>query len=530
MTPETQTSELREYLMVLWRRKLLILVMIGVTLGGAYFYTQRQTPQYSSVAQVLVYPVSLALQGQTSNPSVNMASEQLIATSPAVANLALQRLADADVRPGAVSVEGSLDDQTLLFSARSPQPTSARLTAQAYADAYLEYRRDQLQGDLELGRDAINGVIDDLNQQIADAEDELTEARASGDGPSADVLQLRISALSSQVSTQQAALNQLLLAGSAPVGQMLVPASLPTAPSSPDLRRNLLLALLLGQALGVGFAFLVERLDERVRRREDVEEATGAPLLARIPSTRMPKRGAVIVDDPTGGAAEAYRSLRTHFLYASSQLGAGVTMVTSSQDGEGKTTTAVNLAAALAHTGKVTVLVSADLRRPGLSELFGDEDAPGLTDVLLGRKDLIGALVPTEVDNLSVLPVGQPVANPSELLGSEAMRDAMAQLSAHAEFVIVDAPPVQGASDALSMAPFIRWILFVVDVRRSRRSRLAEAVIELRSVGASVFGVVLTHVPPRDVSYASYSYRQPEHGNGPAPSKRQRIGRRAPRG
>lgn len=521
MTPEMQDSELRGYLTVLWRRKLLIVLLIGVTVAGAFFYTQEQTPLYRSSAQVLVFPVSLPLQGQTSFPSVNISSEQLIATSPGVVGLAMRELANDGIRPGTVSVEGSVDEQTLLFLAEASRPVSAQATAQAHADAYLEYRRDRLQQDLEIGRDAIDQVIDDLNQQIAEAEVDLAEARAAGEGPPGDVLELRISALSTQVSTQQAALNELLLAGSVPVGQVVTPAGLPRDPSSPDLQRNLLLGLLLGQALGVGFAFLIERLDERVRRREDVEESTGAPLLARVPSTAMPARGAVIVEDPMSDASEAYRSLRTHVLYSSSQLGARVIIVTSSQDGEGKTTTAVNLAAALAHSGKLTVLVSADLRRPGLSELFGDEGLPGLTDVLVGEADLIAALVPTDVGNLSVLPVGQPVDNPAELLGSEAMRTVVTQLASHAEFVIVDAPPVVGAADTPTMAAFIRWVLFVADARRSRRSGMAEAIIELRSVGASVLGVVLTRVSRRDhASYPSYSYRQKPQANGPGPSRR----------
>jgi capsular exopolysaccharide synthesis family protein len=519
MTPERGPSELREYLRVLWRHKFLIAMTIAVTFGAAIFYTERQTPLYESTAQVLVTPISLPLQGQPSYPSVNMGSEQLIAASPEVATLARAKLANEGAALGSISVEGSLEDQTLIFSATSPRPLAARLTAQTYADAYLEHRSLQLEQDLQEAEDGINALIGDLDQQIAQAQKELATARVSDAEAQATVLESRISSLSDQLTTQQTSLNQLLLAASAPVGYVVAPAYQPTSPSSPDESRNGLLGLLLGLALGVGLAFLIERLDERVRLREDIEESTGAPLLAKIPTAVMPKAGLLILDEPYAEASESYRVLRARVLYAASQLGAGPILVTSFRDGEGKTTTAANLAVALAQAGKLTVLVSADLRRPSLVEFFG-EDGPGLTDVLSKKVDVMAALAPTAVENLSVLRTGTRVENPSEILGSEAMLKLMDRLAERADFVIVDAPPIMGASDTLSMASRVRRVLLIADARSSKRGTIREAVLELRSVGADVFGVALTHVRWRDSSYSdsSYAYRPKEHENGQQPS------------
>lgn len=521
-TSETgRPSELREYLTVLWRRKYLIAAMILVTLGAAIFYTQRQTPLYQSSAQVLVAPISLPLQGQQSYASINMASEQLVAASPEVARMALQELQTDGIAPGIVSVEGSIEDQTLTFTATSPRPSAARSTAQAYAEAYLDHRSLQLQQDLQDGEDSINAVIDDINQQIQHAESELAAAQSSGDESRATVLQLRITSLSDQLTTQQTSLNQILLAGSAPVGHVVAPAYLPSSPSSPDVQRNRLLAVLLGISLGVGLAFLLDRLDERVRLREDVEASTGAPLIARIPKAKMPDTGPVIVDEPYADASESYRLLRARVLYAASQVGAGTIMVTSFQGSEGKTTTAANLAAALGQAGKLTVLVSADVRRPSMVEFFGG-DVPGLTDVLSRDIDLMAALTPTAVENLSVLGAGSRVDNPSELLGSEAMLKLMNRLADHADFVIVDAPPISGGSDALSMASHMHHVLLVADARHAKRGTIKEAVLELRSVGAEVLGVVLTRVASRDhpaYTYSSYSYGPNEHENGKQQTK-----------
>jgi non-specific protein-tyrosine kinase len=520
-TSESGPSELREYLLVLWRRKYLVALTILVTLGAAIFYTQRQTPLYRSSSQVLVSPLSLPLQGQQSYASVNMASEQLVAASPEVAAIARKELTSDGVAPGLVSVEGSLEDQTLIFAATSPQPAAARSTAQAYAQAYLDHRSLQLQQDLQDGEDSINALITDINQQIQTAEAELAKAQASGDDPRATVLQLRITSLSDQLTTQQTSLNQILLAASAPVGHVVGPAYLPASPSSPDVQRNRLLGILLGISLGVGLAFFVERLDEGVRLREDVESSTGAPLIARIPVATMPEDGPVILREPFAEASESYRLLRARVLYSASQIGSGTIMVTSFQGGEGKTTTAANLATALAQSGKLTVLVSADLRRPSLVKFFGG-DRRGLADVLSNDVDLMAALGSTAVENLSVLGPGKRVDNPSELLGSESMLDVMTRLADHADYVIVDAPPIIGASDALSMASHMHHVLLVADARYAKRGTIKEAVLELRLVGAEVLGVVLTHVSIRDhpsYTYSSYSDGPNEPENGKHQSK-----------
>jgi polysaccharide biosynthesis transport protein len=532
MALETGPSELRAYLAVLWRRKFIIAVTLLTTLGATLLYTRQQTPLYTSSASVLVAPVSLPLQGQPTYTTINMASEQLIAASPQVAVLANKMIQERNLVPGSVSVEGSLEDQTLVFTAQSASPASAQHTAQSYARAYLEHRRTQLQQDLQAGEDGIRAVIDELGLQVVVAEEALAKALASGDTARETVLRLKISSLSDQISAQQASLSQVLLTASSPVGQVVVPAYLPVSPSSPDVQRNILLGLLLGLSLGVGFAFLAERLDERLRLRADVEETTGSPLIARIPTATMAAHHLLILDDPEGDASEAYRALRARVLYGATQLGTRVIMLTSVRPGEGKTTTAMNLAAALAQAGKRTVLVAADLRRPTVNEFFGVEERRGLTDALLRKFDPVSALMETRVEGLSVLPSGRKVENPAELLGSTGMADLTSRLAETSDFVIVDAPPVLGVSDAVSMASFMRCVLLVADARSSKRAAIAEAVLELRSVGAEVLGVVLTRVSPKDQpssSYARYASHQRDQGNGHEPSTR-RVANRPGRG
>jgi capsular exopolysaccharide synthesis family protein len=206
--------------------------------------------------------------------------------------------------------------------------------------------------------------------------------------------------------------------------------------------------------------------------------------------------------EPFSGASEVYRALRARILFAASQRPIKTLMVTSSTHEEGKTTTAVNLAAALAEVDKRVILLSADLHRSGLDRYFEARSHVGLSEVLKGHVAVADAVENTSIKNLFVLPSGRRVANPSELIGSPKMHAVVAELEGLAEFVVVDATPLFGASDALSVAPLVDGVLLVVDRRRSTRSTMRDAAIELRSVGASILGIVLTHSSPQFIQYA----------------------------
>jgi capsular exopolysaccharide synthesis family protein len=188
-------------------------------------------------------------------------------------------------------------------------------------------------------------------------------------------------------------------------------------------------------------------------------------------------------------------------LFAASKQPIKTIMITSSAHEEGKSTTAVNLAAALAEIGKRVILVSGDLHRPGLDRHFG-ERSHGLAETLSGHIAVADAVEDTSIKNVFVVSTGRSVANPSELIGSPRMRAVVTELEGLADFVLVDATPLFGASDALSVASLVDSVLLVVDQRRSTRSMMEDAAIELRSVGASILGIVLTHSSRVSTQYA----------------------------
>ncbi|MGH2657975.1 MAG: CpsD/CapB family tyrosine-protein kinase [Actinomycetota bacterium] len=280
----------------------------------------------------------------------------------------------------------------------------------------------------------------------------------------------------------------------------------------------------MGLALGVGLAFLRERLDDRLRGRGDLEARAGAPVLAVVPHASSWKKRKearlVTVTEPRSAPSEAYRTLRTSLLFTASQKGVRKVVITSSQDEEGKTTTVANLGMVLAQAGKRVVLVDADLRKPRLHRFFGVENRVGLTNVLAEEVQPPEAVVQSGVPNLVLLPCGPVPGNPAELLSSDAMGAMLQHLGKIADFVVVDSAPVLAAADASILATYADAVLMVADADRATRGSVAHARVQLDQVNANVVGAVLNNFdlskarayPYYYQYYYVYRYEQPDGG------------------
>jgi capsular exopolysaccharide synthesis family protein len=505
MPVEEGGSELRQFLQTLWRRKWWIVSLTAVSFAAAMFYSYRQTPLYQASASVLVRPINFSpTQPGSAGGLIVMETERIIATSPAVGALAAKTLSKEGVSPASVATSNPISTQELIFTSVSPDPRAAQATAQAYADAYLAYRRSQVLKDLEAARQPTQRLIVRLQNQIQEVTQELHDAKTEAERTR---LQAEFASLVSQLATQEQNRNELILPENIVVGGILARSYLPNAPFSPDHSRHGMFGLFVGLALGVGLAFTRERLDQRIRGRHELERQFGLPLLTVVPRAhRQGRKGEpVVLSEQSSDVPEAYRILRARLLAARSGPEVKSLLITSSLPAEGKSTTALNLGIALGQANSRVVLVAGDLRNRSLEQLFPSDNGSGLTRILLTGTRVSEELTWTGFNGLWLLPGGPIRHDPQKLMVSSGMGDVMAELKATYDFVVLDTTPVLGLADALVLAPLVDEVLFVVDPKRASRDEIDEAIHQLTSVGASIVGVVLNNVSGKNLGlYHSY--------------------------
>jgi capsular exopolysaccharide synthesis family protein len=216
----------------------------------------------------------------------------------------------------------------------------------------------------------------------------------------------------------------------------------------------------------------------------------------------VPASDLVTLANPRSAAAEAYRTLRTNIQLSSIDSPVRALLVTSASADEGKSTTLANLAVAFAQAGQRVVIVDSDLRRPSLHTIFGVANERGLISMLL-EDDAPAPLVDTAVPGLRLLPSGPIPPNPSELLGSKRVEQAIERLRADADLLLFDAPPVLAVSDAAVLSRRVDAALLIVSAGRTKRDHASRAKQQLERAGARLLGVVLTNA---SVEEAVYSY------------------------
>lgn len=342
----------------------------------------------------------------------------------------------------------------------------------------------------------------------------LVVANASTPEGARDLAQAWIQAMSSEIAKLESR------DGGQPLVELVAgdSAQLPRSPSSPNLRIALAVGALLGLAAGVAGAVVRYVLDRRIRSAEVVERETGHPVVGTIPLEKsFTDTGRLVPFDGgmTGGVrakffrvAESLRELRTNLQFIDVDNPPRVIVISSPLPGDGKSTTSANLAIVLAASGQRVVLIDGDLRRPMVANIFGLIDGAGLTDVLAGRAAFDDVAQPVGLDgNLLVLGAGMLPPNPSEVLGSERMRDLMRTLSKDAT-IIIDAPPLLPVTDAAVLGHHADGVMVVASVGKTTIETLKKAMLNLEKANARCLGVVINRVPVRGRGrgYDDYQY------------------------
>jgi capsular polysaccharide biosynthesis protein/Mrp family chromosome partitioning ATPase len=492
--PESEDSPLRGYLTVLSRHRWLALTLLVLTPLAAFVLTSTQQASYSASADVLTDRLSFPVAGGDATDAERAAATQeKLARVPAVA----QRVVDAERRDLTArefldrsSVSAATGADLLTFTVRDPDRDQAMALATAYAREFTRYRQELASGTIAQARAGLERRI----------------RRLAAAGRAGSPLYRALTASDEQLARIQAIPQQ---------GAVVVQPAVDAAQVAPQTTRNTMLGIGLGILLAIGAAFLADALDNRVRSSGEVSRLLRAPILAEVPRRRQPpRRGAAHANGSVASApaADAIRMLRTSFDLARSEGGARTVMF-SSVDGleQQNASTVAELAVALARAGRNVVLCDFDSRSPVLGDLFEIDGRPGVSDVAAGRAALHDVLVPVAVasptngasaaengsGSLRFLPLGPRVpGDPGDFVGQPAVAETLAAVARDAEVVLVNAPPLLEASDAMALSGSVEGIVLLTDLRNLDRGRVAAVERTLEATSRPVLGIVVLDSAP----------------------------------
>lgn len=449
--------ELRDYVRILHKNWILILVLLLLGLAGGAGYAAMQAPKY--VASTQLY-VSVRTEGAATGDLVQGTTfaRQMVSSY-------------VDVIGKALVLEPVIEELDLDMSVSQLAP---KVTAST----------------------PLNTVLVDISVTDTDPEQAAQIANAVA---------------TSFSSVVQGTLERPAEEAASPVLITVTqPATAPTTAASPNVKMLVALGGLLGLAVGVGVAMLRTVLDTRIHTLQDLEGITERPMLGGIAyDPEAQKRPLIVHADPRSPRAESFRTLRTNLQFLDVEGGQRIFVVSSAGPGEGKSTTTANLAIALAETGARVALIDGDLRLPRVAEYMGVEGGVGLTDVLIGRIGVADALQKWGRNELYVLTSGRIPPNPSELLGSAAMSQMLGSLGEYFDYVLIDAPPLLLVTDAAVLGKKTRGVILVAASGKTKKQELTGAVRTLTTAGVPLLGTVVTMLPtkgPDSYGYGAYTY------------------------
>ena len=445
--------ELQDFLTVIRTRWITVLVTAFVTILAAVSFTLLQTPLYQASTRLFVSTVggtsvSDLYNGNQLSQERVLSYAQLI-TGETLAQRTIDRL-NLDIAPLTMTekVTAKVKPSTVLIdvSVVDTSPVRARDIANALSDEFVVMVRE-------------------------------LETPAEGAKPDARV-----------VVEQRA--------------------TVPPKPVVPKKLRNLALGILFGGILGAGLAILRDVLDNTIKERDEIGEITGKGVVGAVPFDKNRRQTpAISFETDNSPGAESFRKLRTNLQFLSVDSPPRLITITSSVPNESKTTTAINIALALAEADHNVILVEGDMRRPSIARYLNLVGSVGLSNVLSGSASLDDVIQESKFPRLKVLTAGPTPPNPSELLGSLVAKKVLGELRDRYDYVIIDTPPLLAVIDGAILAKASDGAILVVRAGETRREQLKHSVGVLNDVGATILGSVLSMVPTKRGGAYSYNYQ-----------------------
>lgn len=510
---------LQRYLTLFWRWLWLLLLLTLLAGGAAYLVSNRMTSIYEASTTLLINQAPAS----SASPDYNavLTAERLART---YAELLVKRPVleevvrelNLSITPSAlaerVRVRPIRDTQLIVVTVEDIDPQRAADIANHIVAVFSEQNRELQSERFAESKRSLTSEIAKLQSDIDATQAELAALRGVDDPVRRARLEEALVQYRSSYATVLRSLEEVRLAEAQLTNSVnVVETAAPVfTPVRPRIAMNTGMAAVAGLLLAIGMALLIEYLSDRVSSAEDVATAARVGMLAAIgridgaePSDKL-----VMLKDPFSQVAEAYQMLRVKLEIARFEKPLHTLLVTSSSPGEGKSTTAANLALAIARSGKRVILVDTDLRRPSLHRFFRHANLRGVTTALVRdpSDSLYNHMIAASEENLLVLPSGPVPSDPAVMVSSKKMLDLIDELKRMADVVVFDSPPILAVADAMPLAHICDATLLVVLAGATRTSQLRRACDQLLQAGVEPQGVVLNRVTREQGGYDQYYY------------------------
>ncbi|MEM7113141.1 MAG: polysaccharide biosynthesis tyrosine autokinase [Chloroflexota bacterium] len=513
--------EIRHYIALLWRWAWLI--ALGAIIAGAttYLVSARTTPVYRTTARLLIDEAPGSTSGNDYSQflleqRLALTYVELMTTQPILEKTIEELDLPLTVNQlrGSVTVSALQETQIINISVEHTDPEQAAAIANALGTVFIAENQN---------RESLRYAepIQNWEQRIQELGDEVealdvkiselgTPERAAGQ---AALARLETERNETRIRYTDAfnALNRLQL-DQARESSNVVPieqATIPRNPIRPRTLNNTLLAIVAGTMAAVGVVFLLDYLDDTIKTPDDILEDTNLSTLGAIALIKGNELHERLVTQmrPRDPISEAFRVLRTNLNFSAVDGGLKSVLISSSSPGEGKSTTAANLAVTMAQTGKNVIIIDADLRRPTQHKIFKASNNKGLTTAILDSETpLEFHLQTTKVPGVSIMTSGPLPPNPAELLNSQRMSHLLENLANEADILIFDTPPALTVADASILAPQVDGCLLVANMAQTKRDTFIRAVERLQASGATLFGAVINRLQLGQSVYGNAYY------------------------
>ena len=519
--------DLRQYAGLLWHWIWLIILAGLIAGAAAYFFSQRMTRIYESSTTVLVneapatkatdYSSVMMSEQLTSTYSKMMVTDNVLEEVEKELNLTML----LDDLKDLITVSAVTDTQLITVSVETTDPVLSANIANAVINVFAEQIQDIQTSRYAQSEISLKTQLDEMEAKLTAFENQSSYATTEDQRNQIDS---KITQYRELYSNLLQSYESVRLSEAQSVSSVVQVASAKpeTTPIKPKVLQNSLLAAVIGLLLASGVIVTREALDDTIKTPEEVSRKFHLPILGVINHHNPEKDAPITITDPRAPTSEAYRTLRTNVSYTSVDKPLRTIMVSSSEPGEGKSTTVCNLGVVLAQNGFNVIITDCDLRHPRVHKYFGLPNRVGLSTLFSQPADMLnGARQSTSVENLTIISTGLLPPNPAELLGSQRMQNILGLMRRSADIILLDTPPTLAVTDAAVLAPTLDGVIIVARPGKTRASALRMTVEQFRQVNARILGIVLNDIDLRGKPYGyhynyyrNYSAYQSYYGKG----------------